>query len=134
MIKHIIILSGFVLALGSYETKAAAAEALPSHGSSHTTKTVVLNIIDGEEVDIKSLSLDVLPTEPSEELGWESLCSMYKKLAILYEINGNKDNAAESLHRAINVAEGRDFNLNEKLSALGLDSYPSKEKILAALK
>ena len=128
-----IILSVFILSLGVYETRAAA-EILPDHGSSKISpKTTVLDIIDAEKLSIKSVSLADLPIEPSEELGWESLCSMYKKLAILYEIDGNKESAAESFYRAIRIADGRDFNLNEKLSALGIDSYPSKEKILAAI-
>lgn len=128
-----IILSVFILSLGVHETRAAA-ETLPDLGSSKISpKTTVLNIIDAEKLSVKSVSLADLPIEPSEELGWESLCSMYKKLAILYEVEGDKESAAESLYRAISIADGREFNLNEKLSALGLDSYPSKEKILAAI-
>ena len=133
MMKKYIMLSGFILSLGTSETMAAA-EVLPDHDSSKgVSKTTVLDMIDADKLSIKAVLLADLPIEPSKELGWESLCSMYKKLAILYEVEGDKDSAAESLYRAINIADGRDFNLNEKLSALGLDSYPSKEKILAAI-
>jgi len=84
-------------------------------------------------LNIDQIDLALLPSAASETHPWGLLCAMYKKLAIMFEVNGDLDSAAESFWRAADLADRRDFTINNQLVALKLHSYASRKEILAAI-
>ncbi len=115
MKRKIVYLAGAVLFLASN-----LAVATTSHGEDEINKRV-LSIISSPSDSLASESLEGLPIHATGALGWDALCTMYKKLAVVFEDCGRVDDGAEALSRAVLLADGRDPLLNHTISDLGLD-------------